>query len=183
MNKTNAIEHTDDFYIQLASKGWTTIALIAGLAILSIWGLPFLLDSFWLSWIILLFAFVKAFFIVKLSFKQLMKIINQSHLLSHILVLFGLLISMIITSFAFDFTSLQFFAPESFKSSLNIESSSTKVFFEYLYFSTITFSSVGYGDIFPTSLIAKMLVILEVVLRFFVLVFGIANVNRIGVNK
>ena len=51
------------------------------------------------------------------------------------------------------------------------------------YFSLITFSSVGYGDIVPISLPAKILVALEVALRFFVLVFGIANVNRIRVNK
>ena len=56
-------------------------------------------------------------------------------------------------------------------------------FFDLSYFSLITFSSVVYGDIVPITVTAKTLVALEVALRFFVLVFGIANVNRIRVNK
>lgn len=51
------------------------------------------------------------------------------------------------------------------------------------YMSTITFSSVGYGDIVPMTIVAKLIVMLEVALRFFVLVFGIANINQIRVNQ
>ena len=49
--------------------------------------------------------------------------------------------------------------------------------------STVTFSSVGFGDITPISSLAKFVVMLEIGLRFFVLVFGIANINQIRVNK
>ncbi|HEA31165.1 MAG TPA: two pore domain potassium channel family protein [Leeuwenhoekiella sp.] len=183
MSDPKDIEYKNAFYKQLFSKAWPTIAIILGLAILSLWIVPRFRDSIWLSWSILVFAFVKTYFIVRLSFDQLMKIIGQSHLLSHILVLFGLLISMIIISFAFDFTSLQFFAPQNFKFSHKMGVTGIKIFFDYLYFSTITFSSVGYGDIIPMSVLAKTLVMLEVGLRFFVLVFGIANINQIRINE
>jgi hypothetical protein len=49
--------------------------------------------------------------------------------------------------------------------------------------SSITFSSVGFGDITPVSALAKLAVMMEIGLRFFVLVFGIANINQIRVNK
>jgi voltage-gated potassium channel Kch len=85
-------------------------------------------------------------------------------------------------AFATDFASLHYFASENFKTVIPVESSGIMIFFEYLYFSTITFSSVGYGDIVPTSILSKILVMLEVALRFFVLVFGIANINQIRIN-
>ncbi|WP_031428484.1 potassium channel family protein [Flavimarina sp. Hel_I_48] len=183
MSEPRDIEYKNAFYTQLISKALPTIAVIVGLSILSLWVLPRFRDAIWLSWSILVFALVKTYFIVRLSFDQLMKIIGQSHLLSHILVLFGLLISMIIISFAFDFTSLQFFDPQNFKFSYKMGITGIKIFFEHIYFSTITFSSVGYGDVVPISVLAKTLVMLEIGLRFFVLVFGIANINQIRINE
>jgi len=117
---------------------------------------------------------------VNLTFNQLTKIIGQSHLLSHILLLFGWLITLIIFSFAIDYTALFLIDASSFKIA-NVNGFS--ILFEMFYFSTITFSLVGYGDVVPISFTSKSLVILEVGLLFFVLVFGIANINRIRVNK
>ncbi|WP_416441680.1 ion channel [Leeuwenhoekiella sp. A16] len=183
MSDSKDIEYKNDFYIQLLKKALPTIVIITGFAILSLWLLPQFRDSKWLSRSILIFAFIKTFFIIRLSFNQLMKIIGQSHLLSHILILFGLLITLIIFSFALDFTSLQFFDAKNFKVSSEKGMSDFKIFYEHLYFSTITFSSIGYGDIVPTSVLSKALVMLEVGLRFFVLVFGIANINQIRINE
>ncbi|WP_373056432.1 ion channel [Zunongwangia sp. H14] len=183
MSDSKDIEYKNDFYIQLLNKALPTMAIITGFAILSLWVLPQFKDLKWLSWSILIFALIKTFFIVRLSFNQLTKIIGQSHLLSHILVLFGLLISFIILSFALDFTSLQFLDAKNFKVSLERGTSGYKIFYEHLYFSAITFSSIGYGDIVPTSILSKTLVMLEVGLRFFVLVFGIANINQIRINQ
>lgn len=183
MSDTRDLEHTDAFYTQLFSKAWVTMAVIAGLSIISLWLVPGLKGYTWMSWSILVFAMIKTYFIVRPAFDQLMKIIGQSHLLTHILVLFGLLISLIIISFAIDFTSLYCFNDSNYKSEQYIDGMGLAVFFENLYFSTITFSSVGYGDIVPSSTLSKTLVMLEVTLRFFVLVFGIANINQIRINN
>ncbi|WP_338359187.1 potassium channel family protein, partial [Yeosuana marina] len=72
---------------------------------------------------------------------------------------------------------------DSFKTSLTGNTSFMRQFFEFLYFSIITFSSVGFGDVVPISVSGKIIVILEVLLSFFVLIFGIANINRIHVDK
>jgi len=42
---------------------------------------------------------------------------------------------------------------------------------DFLYFSTITISTVGYGDILPNSTIVRVVVIFEILLGQFLLVF------------
>jgi len=183
MSDTQDLEHTDAFYTQLFSKAWKTVTVIIVVGIIDVLLIPSFGDVGLSQYSILLFALIKIYFLVRFSFDQLVKIIGNSHLLSHILVLFGLLISLIIFSFSIDFWSVHNLDSSSFKTDLSPESSTIEIFFEYLYFSTITFSSVGYGDIVPMDFFSRTLVMLEVALRFFVLVFGIANINRIHVNN
>ena len=174
MSDTKDLEHTDAFYTQLFSKAWKTIAVIIVVGIIDLWLLPIFREMGIARFLILLFALIKIYFLVRFSFDQLVKIIGNSHLL---------LIGLIIFSFAIDFWALHNLGSISFKTDLNEGSSAIEIIFEYLYFSTITFSSVGYGDIVPMNAYSKTLVMLEVALRFFVLVFGIANINRIHVNN
>jgi hypothetical protein len=181
MKKINIKEDTDEFYWQLVNslKYVLLVILLAS-------GLQLLLTKFNLSFnkeILLILIITKASSIVILAFRQLTKIIGKSHLLSHILVLFGLLISIIVFSFAVDFTALHLLDDHSFKIDSDNNHSFLSLFFNYLYMSSITFSSVGFGDITPVSALAKLAVMMEIGLRFFVLVFGIANINQIRVNK
>ena len=46
-----------------------------------------------------------------------------------------------------------------------------------------TVSSVGYGDIIPTSDVSRFIVLLETFLSFFIIVFALANVKKIHINK
>ncbi|WP_223248923.1 ion channel [Leeuwenhoekiella nanhaiensis] len=176
------MEKIDSFYKQLFGKAWLTISVVIAAGLINI-VLFSRLDNSWSEYVILALSIVKIYFIVKLSFNQLMKIIAQSHLMSHILVLFALLIGLILLSFATDYAALHIFDETNFKNSSGLVSSTSEILFEYLYLSTITFSSVGYGDIVPVSMVAKTLVMLQVALRFFVLVFGIANINNIKIEK
>lgn len=181
MTRTKDIQHSPAFYKQLFSKAFGTIFLILSIGVIEIWLLGFIKPIAMTA--IVVVALVKTFFIVQLTFNQLGKIIGQSHLLSHVLVLFALLIGLIVVSFATDFTGSYLTEPNQFKSMLESSSSKSMVFFEFLYYSLITFSSVGFGDIVPISVSGKFLVMLEIVLSFFVLVFGIANIDRIHVGN
>jgi len=158
------------------------IALVVIVSLIQIYILP-RFDEGLATVLLLAFAVSKAIAIIALSFNQLTKIIGQSHLLSHVLTLFAFLIGVIIVSFSIDFLALQILDEVSFK--LNNVASNLKleIGLEMFYFSIVTFSSVGYGDVVPTTAWAKALVILEIILRFFVLVFGIANINQIRINK
>lgn len=176
------MDKIDSFYKQLFGKAWLTISVVIAVGLINM--LLFSgLNNNWSRYVILALSIVKIYFIVKLSFDQLMKIIAQSHLLSHILVLFALLIGLILLSFTTDYAALHILDEMNFKNSSGVVSSTSEILFEYLYLSTITFSSVGYGDIVPVSMVAKTLVMLQVALRFFVLVFGIANINNIKIEK
>lgn len=182
MEHKENITHGDAFYRQLFLKALPTIALVSILGLIVI-GLPQITSKILWIKVVVVLALIKSFFIVRLSFNQLSKIIGQSHLLSHVLILFGLLITLIVLSFATDYLSIYLFDSESFNIGQTELDSIMTLFFEFLYFSLITFSSVGYGDVVPLSLEGKFLAMLEIVLRFFVLVFGIANINRIHVGE
>lgn len=183
MTDSTDITHGPAFYGQLFSKALGTILLVMGVGVLDIWIIGLIESSFITVAITLMAALIKTFFIVRLTFNQLGKIIGQSHLLSHVLVLFALLIGLIVLSFATDYTALFLVDSCNFELTLSHGNSKPVLFFEFLYFSLITFSSVGFGDIVPIAFSSKLLVMLKVVLSFFVLVFGIANINRIHVNN
>ncbi len=183
MQKNSNLIKCDGFYKQLFKKVLLTITLVV------IISLSYVLFTFldvthsFLPYIIVVLASLKTFFIVRLTIIQLSKIIGESHKLSHVLTLFGVLILLIVFSFSLDYHALYITDVDSFKTSLTGNSSFFSQFFEFLYFSLITFSSVGFGDIVPISVSGKIVVMLEVFLSFFVLVFGIANINRIHVDK
>ena len=180
MDDTENIEHSPAFYRKLFSKAMPLIFIVLFIAVLDIWFVDRVIS--WV-WGVLFLTLFKMYFILRLTFIQLSKIIAQSHLLAHVLALFGLLIGLIVLSFATDYTAMFLIDAQSFKTNLTNGSPGGIVFFEFLYFSFISFSSVGFGDIVPTTYAAKSLVVLEVILSFIVLFFGIANVNNMHVQK
>jgi hypothetical protein len=183
MKKTSNISELNSFYKQLFKKLFLTTTLVLVISLSYVLFTSFDVTHSTISYIIVVLAFIKALFIVRLTFIQLTKIIGESHKLSHVLILFGVLILLIVLSFSFDYHALYATNVDSFKTSLTGNSSFIRQFLEFLYFSLITFSSVGFGDIVPVSVSGKIIVMLEVLLSFFVLVFGIANINRIHVDK
>ncbi len=52
--------------------------------------------------------------------------------------------------------------------------------FEYFYLSVVTFASIGYGDLVPVTVPARLLVILEIGQSFVMVVFGLSNINNIN---
>lgn len=171
------------FYEQLFKKVLFTTGVVALLSLSYVLWVNENSDNLFMPFLIVGLALAKTIFIVRLTFIQLSKIIGESHQLTHVLTLFAVLIVLIILSFSADYLALYVLNSENFKSATSLEGSFFKGFFEFTYFSLITFSSVGFGDIVPLTISGKLLVIMEVFLSFLVLVFGIANINRIHVNK
>ncbi len=182
MSREKDIETTSAFYGQLFNSSKYVMLIVVTASGIQMYFLPELL-MFYGKGLLLILTLIKLGSLVALAFNQLIKIIGQSHLLSHIFTLFGLLIGLIIFSFGIDYSALYMIDITTFKTNLEGNAATINIFFEYLYMSTITFSSVGYGDIVPMTVLAKLIVMLEVALRFFVLVFGIANINQIRINQ
>lgn len=171
------------FYEQLFKKVLFTAGVVALLSLSYVLWVNENSDNLFLPFLIVGLALVKTIFIVRLTFIQLSKIIGESHQLTHVLTLFAVLIILIVLSFSADYQALYTLSSENFKSTISLNSSFIPQFFEFIYFSLITFSSVGFGDVVPLTISGKLLVMMEVFLSFLVLVFGIANINRIHVNK
>ncbi|TYB71871.1 two pore domain potassium channel family protein [Bizionia saleffrena] len=185
MAKENKNENSENkgFYKQLFKKVLLTASMVIVLSLSYTLWVSVDLDGVFLSLLIVGLALVKTVFIVRLTFIQLSEIIGESHLLTHILTLFSVLIILIILSFSADYHALYILSSDNFKSTILRNGSFSLQFFEFLYFSLITFSSVGFGDVVPLTVAGKLLVMMEVFLSFLVLVFGIANINRIHVNN
>lgn len=171
------------FYGQLFKKVLLTATAVIAISLSYIFWAQADTDILWQHILIVGLALIKTVIIVRLTFTQLAKIIGESHQLAHVLTLFAVLIVLIVFSFTADYHALYVLNPGNFKSSTALNGSFLVQFFEFIYFSMITFSSVGYGDIVPISISGKILVILEIFLSFLVLVFGIANINRIHVDN
>ena len=185
MTKVNTIEKSEriGFYKQLFKKVLLTASIVIALSLSYILWVGVDSSSLFLPFLIIGLALVKTIFIVRLTFIQLSKIIGESHQLTHVLTLFAVLIILIVLSFSADYQALYTLSSENFKSTTPLNRSFIPQFFEFIYFSLITFSSVGFGDVVPLTISGKLLVMMEVFLSFLVLVFGIANINRIHVNK
>ncbi|WP_035094714.1 potassium channel family protein [Aquimarina megaterium] len=168
------------FYEQLFKKVLLTASVVTALLVSYVLWAKGNLDSSLLPLLFVGLALIKTVFIDRLTFIQLSKIIGESHQLTHVLTLFAVLI---VLSFSADYLALYVLNSENFKLATLLNGSFFLQFFEFIYFSLITFSSVSFGDIVPLTISGKLLVIMEVFLSFLVLVFGIANINRIHVNK
>ncbi|MBI3233375.1 MAG: hypothetical protein HYZ42_04935 [Bacteroidetes bacterium] len=83
-----------------------------------------------------------------------------------------------IFGFAVDYTILYFFVSHSFNVN-TIGNKIENVFSTFFYFSTVTFATVGYGDIFPTRLVTRSIVTLEIITSFVLIVIILTNYSNL----
>lgn len=172
------------FYKQLLGKTALPVFTILGIGLLYVI-LMSVIDhpSFPFHYIILLLAIAKTLLIFVTTLKQLSKLIKICHSLERLLWVFGLLIIISIFSFATDYTCLYQFEHSTFEGIPAYSDSYIYNLYHFFYFSVITFSTVGYGDITPVSEVARFVVMLEIFLSFFIVVFALANIKKIHINE
>ena len=132
--------------------------------------------------IIVTAALSKTIVITMTTLKRLSKLIKICHSLERLLWVFGLIIIISIFSFATDYACLFQFSHSTFEGVPDYSNSYFYNLYHFFYFSVITFSTVGYGDIIPTSDVARFVVMLEIFLSFFLIVFALANIKKIHIN-
>ncbi|MDW3212149.1 MAG: potassium channel family protein [Reichenbachiella sp.] len=84
-----------------------------------------------------------------------------------------------VASFAVDYYCLMSCMPNSFLLAQAITDPLTLAF-DFLYFSIVTFATIGYGDIVPLVWEAKLLVLLEIISSFIMITFVISNLRKIN---
>ncbi|MCF6222425.1 MAG: ion channel, partial [Flavobacteriaceae bacterium] len=95
---------------------------------------------------LVIFSITKIYFLVSHTFKKLNTLIENNHSFNHMLLLLGAIITIIITSFAIDYLCVSEIYTNAFSGIENGQPSKYR-FFDLLYFSIVTFTTVGYGDI------------------------------------
>ena len=172
------------FYKLLFSKTVLPFLFIIGVGLLYV-VLMSVIDhhSFPFPYIILVLAIVKTIIIAKTTLKQLSKLIKICHSLERLLWVFGLLIGFSVFSFATDYTCLYQFDHSNFEGMPIYSDTYIYNLYHFFYFSMTTFSTVGFGDITPISEIARFIVMLEIFLSFFIIVFALANIKNTHINE
>ena len=131
-----------------------------------------------LSNFIVLFSLIKILYILFFTFRRLTICLSGCHSFYNILTAYGIIIGVLVISFATDYFCLQNCLPEAFLETSNTLSVAERAF-NFLYFSLVTFATIGYGDIVPMILKAKLLVMFEITTSFVMIVFVISNFDKI----
>ncbi len=155
--------------------------LVVAIAIVYVYLMQFVDHSLsWVPYLVVLFALIKTTYFTFFTFRQVNKSIRQCHSFRQLLWVFGLLVLLIIFSYAADFNCIAATNPAAFQGLETAQSiGHLNALFEFFYFSVVTFAAIGYGDIVPLTAPAKLLVIMEIGQSFVLIVFGLSNINNI----
>jgi hypothetical protein len=134
----------------------------------------------WVPTIVVILAVLKSVYFTVFTFRQMNRSIKECHSFGQLLGIFGFLVFVIVFSFGADYTCLSVGNPSTFNGLEGVFNLTyIEQLFQYFYFSTVTFASIGYGDIVPVSVSAKIVVIVEIAQSFVTVVFGLSNINNI----
>lgn len=179
-NKKNRFE----FYRSLIGAISFPLFTIIGITVLYLFFMSFIdHKAFPFDYIIVILALVKTYFIASSTFKNLSKLVTNVVSLRRLLLIFGSIIIVTLLSFTIDYSCLYEYQKSSFSGIKDYSNSYLIKVPEFFYFSVTTFATVGFGDIVPVSGIARLLVLLEIALSFLIIVFGLANINKIHINE
>lgn len=118
----------------------------------------------------------KSVYFVFHNFRSITKVVQSDKQFNHFIVLVSVNIALIVISFAMDYFCMIKIYPTVFKG--NLASDDLRTLAEMLYFSLITFTTTGFGDIVPASNLARSVVSLEVVVAYVSTIFIISNFSN-----
>lgn len=112
-------------------------------------------------------AFIKSYKLSEFNVNLHIAIVNVLQIIIAYAVIYKFLYIYLPNSFNADFSSLSPF----------------EIYLNFIYFSTVTFTTLGYGDIVPTNLVTKCTVITEVILFLILVTISISFISRNIINS
>tara|TARA_R110001583_G_scaffold10417_8_gene47910 strand:- start:8928 stop:9476 length:549 start_codon:yes stop_codon:yes gene_type:complete len=126
---------------------------------------------------LIFFSVLKVYILISKTLKKMEALTRINHKMNHILLFSIIIIFFINISFTLDYLCVSEIYTDSFFG-LNLNQPFLFKFFDLLYFSIVTFTTVGYGDIFPFGKAVKFLTILEMTTAFITIVFIISRYTK-----
>lgn len=143
----------------------------------SVIGLSSWLGTEWsgpLSWFLVAGAGLKTVYYFAENLWHLLQATAKDLAYHRFLLLMAYNMTEVTLSFAVDFYCLQVIDPESF-SGIPTTMHGWELAFECFYFSVLNFSFFGYGDITPSHIPAKIVLLLEVITAFTTVIFLLSD--------
>lgn len=125
-------------------------------------------------WTVVLCAVMKTFYYFAESLWQLVRATAEDMPYHRFLMIMAYNMAEVTISFSVDFCLLQLLAPGSL-SGMESDTNIGFILFDCFYFSVLNFSFFGYGDITPTTIPAKIVMLLEVITAFTTVIFLISD--------
>lgn len=173
--------NTGNFLKQLLKQMRPALLLVVIVVLVYVYLMQFVdHKQSWIPYFVIFLALVKTTYFTFFTFSQVNKSIKQCHSFGQLLWVFGLVVLLIIFSYAADYACLVAANTSSFWGIKPLSSFNyVEYLFETFYFSVVTFAAIGYGDIVPVTIPAKILVMMEIGQSFVMIVFGLSNINNI----
>ena len=130
-----------------------------------------------LATFLIIFSLSKICVLMSKTLNRVEFLIRENHKTTHVLFFFLVIIISINVSFTLDYLCVSQIYSDSF-AGLNLDQTTLFKFFDLLYFSIVTFTTVGYGDIFPVGKAVKVLTILEMATSFITIAFIISRYTK-----
>lgn len=128
--------------------------------------------------LVVVFSLSKAVFFVFEMFRHIARTSDHDIGQKHIFGMVGIYALLFVVSFAFDHWALLEVDPQSI-SGVALGGDFMRRMADMLYYSISTFTTAGFGDLFPVSRTARLLASAELMLSFFLTVLVIANFSNL----
>jgi len=126
------------------------------------------------------FIVSSCFILVCVYFQTFFKILGSDSFKNHseiyyLVLFFSILLLSIVVLFAYNFKQLYDIDTKAFYFQSEVKFSNLV---DWIYFSSVTFATVGYGDAFPATTEARVLCTLEIITGIFLLIIVISNFDK-----
>jgi hypothetical protein len=136
--------------------------------------MPFINNNLVFAWAVIVLGLLELAYFFYMLLKKIIEAARKNTPMYIFLVF--LFLNMLNTIYAFTWNYWLVYSsnPKSFEG-VNPQFTTFEQVFEFYYFSSLTFSYFGYGEIMPTTIPTKLLVMMEIGLSFTTMIFVLAD--------